>query len=67
MPNSGIRTEFDLRTRGLQTVKCEIGIKIDGRELPNLAVMGNALEKAVEVLQQVVTESYTVVPERVTT
>lgn len=65
MPASGLRTEFDLRTRGLQTVKCEVGIKIDGRELPNLAVMGDALEKAVELIQQHVTESYAKVPERV--
>jgi len=46
-------------------VDCEIGLKVDGRELPNLAVLGAALEAAVDRVQQIVTESYKVVPERV--
>jgi len=63
---SGIRQEFDLKTRGAYTkVKCEIGLKVDGNELPNLAVLGEALEAAVNEIQRIVTESYVKVPERV--
>jgi len=66
MAVNALRTEFQLSTRGAMTkVDCEIGLKVDGRELPNLAVLGAALEAAVDRVQQIVTESYTVVPERV--
>jgi hypothetical protein len=38
---------------------------IDGTELPNMAVLGAALEEAIELIQQRVTDSYKAVPERV--
>jgi Cu/Ag efflux pump CusA len=67
MAVNALRTEFELMTRGPHTkVDCEIGVKVNGRELPNLAVLGEALEKAVETVQAIVTESYNKVPERVT-
>jgi len=68
MPATGIKTEFEMTTRSALTkVKCEVGINVDGRELPNMAVLGEALEKAVELIQRTVTDSYKVVPERVET
>ena len=66
MPVNAVRQEFQLETRSkFSTVDCEIGLKVNGKELPNLAVLGNAMEKAVELIQQIVTESYAKVPERV--
>lgn len=66
MPKIGIRNEFDLKTRNEYTkVNCEIGMTVDGRELPTMAILGDALEKAIESIQQRITESYKVVPERV--
>ena len=65
MAVNAIRTEFDLVTRFNAKVECEIGLKVNGRELPNLAVLGEALEQAVETVQRIVTESYAKVPERV--
>lgn len=62
---SGVRQEFKLSTRGLSKVDCEIGLKVSGTELPNLAVLGEALDAAVVELQRIVVESYRVVPERV--
>jgi hypothetical protein len=40
-------------------------MSVDGKELPNMAVLGKALEEAIELIQNRVTESYKVVPERV--
>jgi len=66
MPRSGLRHEFELSTRNAYTkVKCELNLILDGRELPNMAVLGEALEDAVKLVQNRVTESYKVVPERV--
>lgn len=68
MPTTGIRQEFDLTTRSSYTkVKAEIGLKIEGSELPNMAILGDALEAARQLIQEKVTESYKVVPERVDT
>jgi len=68
MPVTGLRHEFDLTTRSQFTkVKAEIGIKVDGKELPNMGVLGEALEAATELLQQKITESYKVVPARTDT
>jgi hypothetical protein len=66
MAETGVRTRFDLTTRGpYQKVDCELGIKVVGKELPNMAIIGEALEKAAEMIQQTITDSYKVVPERV--
>jgi hypothetical protein len=68
MPNTGLRQEFEMTTRDRFTkVNCEIGMKVDGRELPNMAVLGAALEEAIELIRSKVTESYKVVPPRVDT
>lgn len=62
---TGLRQEFDLQTRSAYTtVKCEIGLKVDGRELPNMEVLGGALEEAIAVIREKVQESYKRVPER---
>jgi hypothetical protein len=65
MPKTGLRASFDLETRNKYTkVDCEIGLNVNGRELPSMAVLGEALEKAIELIQNSITESYKVVPPR---
>lgn len=65
MPVTGIRHSFDLATRNAYTkVSAELGLKLDGKELPNMAVLGEAVEKAVEMIQEHIKKSYEVVPER---
>jgi hypothetical protein len=55
-----------METRSKYTkVSCEVGLSVDGRELPSMEVLGKALEEATELIQQRVTESYQVVPARV--
>lgn len=67
MPKIGMREEFDLPTRDrFTTVQCELGIRIEGKELPNLDVVGGAMEKALEVVRMHIAESYLKVPERTT-
>lgn len=62
----GARQEFPLQTRNNYTkVECEVGIKVNGQELPSMEIIGGALEKMIKVLQEHVTEAYAVVPERV--
>jgi hypothetical protein len=66
MPKTGLRQTFDLTTRNAYTkCGCEVGLTVDGKELPTMAVLGAALEEAIELIQKKVTESYKVVPERV--
>jgi len=68
MPRTGLRHTFKMTTRSKFTdVEAEIGITVDGKELPNMAVIGDALEAAVELVQKKVTESYQVVPPRADT
>jgi hypothetical protein len=64
MPKTGMRQTFQMKTRGISTVSCEVGMTVDGRELPNMAVLGDALEKAIELIAQLVSDSYKVVPPR---
>ena len=66
MPRVAIKQAFDLTTRSAYTkVEAEIGFTVEGKELPTMAVLGAALESAMELFQERVTESYKVVPERV--
>ena len=66
MPRTGLKQGFELQTRGPYTkVDCEIGMTVEGKELPNMAVLGEALEAAISLIQEKVTASYKVVPERV--
>jgi hypothetical protein len=68
MPTTGLRQEFELETRNKYTkVAAEIGFKVNGRELPSMAVLGAAVEEAIELIQAKIAESYKVVPERVNT
>jgi hypothetical protein len=65
MPQIGLRHSFEMPTRNTYTkVNAEIGLKLDGRELPNTAVLGEALDKAVELILAHVAQSYKIVPER---
>lgn len=66
MAKTGLRSQFELETRSKHTkVNCEVVLSVDGRELPNMAVLGGALEAAIELIQDKVTESYKEVPARV--
>lgn len=66
MPVSRVNQEFELMTRNANTkVEAKISLEINGREIPNLAVLGDAVEKAIAIVQAQVTESYKAVPERV--
>jgi hypothetical protein len=63
MPTTGLRQEFDLSTRNEYTkVKAEVGFKVEGRELPNMDVLGAALEAAIELIKNSIRESYKVPP-----
>ena len=54
-----------MNTRDKYTkVECEVGMTVNGRELPNMAILGAALEEAIKLIQERVTESYKVVPAR---
>ena len=63
MPTTGLTQEFELSTRNEYTkVKAELGFKVEGRELPNMEVLGAALEDAIELIKLRVKESYKVPP-----
>jgi len=65
MAKTGIRLVFQLETRDkYKHVDCELGMTVEGRELPNASVLGSAMEQAVELIQARVKESYEVVPPR---
>lgn len=66
MPKLNIAEEFKLQTRDrFTTVDCTLAIEVAGSELPNMGIVGEALEKAVTQIQNSITESYAKVPERV--
>lgn len=68
MPRSNISQEFELETRDRYTkVETVVSISVDGKELPNMAVMGSALEEVIELIRNHVRDSYTKVPERTET
>jgi len=65
MPKMNLREEFEMETRNKYTkVNCALSISLDGRELPNMSVVGEALEKAGEMIEAAVKQSYEVVPPR---
>jgi hypothetical protein len=67
MPKIGLTHSGQLETRNAYTkVECEINVKVDGRELPSMEVIGAALEEANTVFQQHIKDSYKV-PARVDT
>jgi hypothetical protein len=57
--------EAELTTRDKYTkVDIVLTLKVDGVELPNADVLGGGLEKAFEMVQEHVTQSYQEVPPR---
>ena len=65
MPKMGLRESFEMETRNKYTkVNCELSITIDGRELPAMGVVGEALEAAAKQIEDAVKKSYEVVPPR---
>lgn len=68
MPKLGLTQKYELETRNKFTkVDAELNFIVDGRELPTMAVLGEALEKAQQLIQEMITESYQEVPARTDT
>jgi hypothetical protein len=68
MPKMGQRIQFELELKDrYRKANAEVGITVEGKELPNLAVVGGALEEAVELIRNKIKQSYEVVPPRVDT
>jgi len=68
MPKNAFKMAFELQTRNQYTkVNCEIGMTVDGRELPSMAILGDAMEEAIKLIQDKITESYKTVPARAPT
>lgn len=66
MPKSALKQTFELTTRNAFTkVEAEIGITVNGRELPSMEILGKAFEAGILHIQEQITEAYKVVPERV--
>lgn len=66
MAKQQLSQEFKLDTRSEFTqVDCVITVSIDGRELPSLNIMGNAVDAAIATVREAVKESYAQVPARV--
>lgn len=62
---NAVKMAFELSTRSEFTkVDCEIGMSVEGKELPTAGVLGAALEDAKALIQKRVTESYQTVPVR---
>lgn len=65
MPRSQLIHEEDIPTRNTYTtVKCEVTVKLDGKEMPNLAVLGDALDAGYDAIKAKIADSYKVVPAR---
>lgn len=68
MPRVGLTHEAPMETRNSFTkVDVKFAVSVDGKELPNMSVLGEALEEATKVFQATVKKSYEVVPVRVDT
>jgi hypothetical protein len=68
MAKFNLGEEFEMQTRDRYTkVKANLHIELDGRELPAMAIVGEALQQAKELIEAAVKKSYEVVPERVDT
>lgn len=66
MPKNAVKQTLDLTTRNAFTkVECEIGMTVNGRELPSMEILGKAFEAGILKIQEIITESYKVVPERI--
>ena len=65
MAKLGLRHTSEVQTRDKYTkVDFELALVLDGKEIPTAAVLGGALEDAVKLIQERITESYQVVPPR---
>lgn len=65
MAKLGLRHTSEMETRDRFTkVNFELGMTIEGKELPNASVLGDALEAAVKLINERIVESYKVVPPR---
>ena len=63
MPRVALKHSAPMETRNAYTkVDCEITVTVDGKELPSMSVIGEALEEVVELFSNKVKESYKVPP-----
>lgn len=68
MPRTGMKHSGQLETRNAYTkVDVEFTVSVDGKELPAMGVVGEALEKAIELFNAEIKQSYQVVPVRIDT
>jgi hypothetical protein len=65
MPAMNMNQEFDMTTRDRNTkVKVDMAVNVSGPELPNMDIVGAALEKCIELMRTEVAASYLKVPQR---
>lgn len=65
MAKTSFKKDFELTLKNEYTkVECSVSLTVDGKSLPTMATLGDAMEQAIAVIQQLVTESYNVVPAR---
>ena len=68
MPKIGITHKGQVQTRNSYTkIDSEIAFVVDGRELPSMAVLGDAMEAAIKVFELKIKKSYEEVPPRIDT
>jgi hypothetical protein len=68
MPKTGLTYDAQVETRNSFTkVDTKFQMIVDGKELPSMAVLAEALEAAIELFQTKIKDSYKVVPARVET
>ena len=68
MPKLTMTNDKQIETRNSYTkIDGKIMVSVEGKELPSLAVLGEALEAATELFEQKIKDSYKVVPPRVET
>ena len=65
MPGTKVSHEFEMPTRDRYTkVETIVSISVNGKELPNMGILGGTLDEIVQFLSQRIAESYQKVPER---
>lgn len=65
MAKLGLKHTSEAQTRDKYTkVNMDLSLVIEGKEIPTAAVLGDALEDAVRLIQERIAKSYEVVPAR---
>lgn len=65
MAKNSMVSSFELTLKSkYDKAECTVSVVVDSKSLPNQAVLGEAMEKAVAVFQEHITRSYDEVPPR---